>query len=425
MFSSEKTAKLNTQNHTFFKKRLGSLLSIFAVTVVGVLIGSQSIMAGISDIYDEKNDQVAGINSLMSAVTNNDIDGVRFFSKAGSVLINQKNLGGATALHIACRESNFEIAKILVESGADVNAADNEGWTPLMRASLSAEKNIVELLLSKEARANEVNSVNESAIIQATSSDCNECLKLMFEKYNFIKLMDTKVLKNQLNEAFVIAGSHDNQVAQTMIEGYLDSLIKMLPLMTKDEVKQSFKFNDEDSSSMISKEEDKRSVVTKDVPSNKAEVETETTAAKIESNSGVRFKFVTGSDGQSPNLEKEEKISVQKKETVQITKSDHVIYKFTGASTSNKVGASKVEEGASAPAASVAQEKEATKAPASDGFISRFFKSFRKTEANKVESSKAEEVDAAKDSSTQPAIEAKPPVKVFKFKQGEAAKVSN
>ena len=74
-----------------------------------------------------------------------------------------------------------------------------------MRASLSAEKNIVDLLLLKGAPANAVNSVGESAIIHAASSDCNDCLNSMFEKYNFIKFMETKALKEQLSDAFIIA----------------------------------------------------------------------------------------------------------------------------------------------------------------------------------------------------------------------------
>jgi hypothetical protein len=206
------------------------LLGFFAI-----FFSIPSIRAQISNLYDQQNDQVAGINNLMSAVASNDVDGVKFFSKAGMALVNQKNLGGATVLHIASREKNLQIATILIESGADVNATDNEGWTPLMRASLSGDVAIVNLLLSKDAKANTVNSIGESALIHATTSDCNDCLDVMFEKFNFIKLMDERLLKEQLTDAFVIAKNRENQRAQNLIEAYLDKVIKMSPLLERAE----------------------------------------------------------------------------------------------------------------------------------------------------------------------------------------------
>jgi ankyrin repeat protein len=36
-----------------------------------------------------------------------------------------------TALHIALHEQNWDIADILLESGADINAENDEGVTPL------------------------------------------------------------------------------------------------------------------------------------------------------------------------------------------------------------------------------------------------------------------------------------------------------
>ncbi len=196
-------------------------------SVFGIMIGNKAIVAQIQNIYNERSDEIAGLNALMSAVAANDVSGVRFFSKGGKSLINQKNIGGATPLHIASREGNLEIVTILIENGAEVNVSDNEGWTSLMRASLSNSPEIVDLLLTKGADATLVNSVGESALIHATSSDCDECLNAMFEKFNFIKLMDEKLLKDQINDAFITARNHENKTAQNLLEKYLDQAIKM------------------------------------------------------------------------------------------------------------------------------------------------------------------------------------------------------
>lgn len=224
-------SKLNFDKSFSFRQSSAGflLLGIFAIMVV-VFFSSESIRAQMMGLYDQKNDDVVGITALMSAVSSNDITGVKFFSKA-SALVNQRNVGGATALHIACREKNLEIAKILIASGADLNIADNEGWTPLMRASLAGDKDIVDLLLTKGVRADEINSARESAIIHAALSDCVDCLNLMFTKFNFIRSTNITFLQGQLTEAFIIAKNHDNQAMQVAIEAYLDRVIKMMSLV--------------------------------------------------------------------------------------------------------------------------------------------------------------------------------------------------
>lgn len=203
------------------------------VAAMAVLLASPSIHAKIKNIYDSGEGDVAGITSLMSAVTSNDVAGVKFFSRAGGALVNQKNIGGATALHLACREGNFEIIQILVDNGADINAVDNEGWTPLMRASLAAKRDAVDLLLTQGAKASMLNSIGETAIIHAASSDCNSCMSLMFEKFNFVEAMDVDILKAELADAFVVARNRSNQIAQDMIAAYLDRVAQISPLITK------------------------------------------------------------------------------------------------------------------------------------------------------------------------------------------------
>ncbi|MBP7710152.1 MAG: ankyrin repeat domain-containing protein [Rickettsiales bacterium] len=208
----------------------GILFATALLLTSAVFLSSESIRAQMANLYSESSDQVAGISSLMTATTNGDIDGVKFFSKAGSAMVNQKNAGGATALHIAAREKKLEIAKILVENGADVNAADNEGWTPLMRASLAGDAEFVNLLLDKGADASAFNSANESAISHATSSDCAACLSAMFEKFNFIKAMDSDSLQQQINDSYVVARNHENAESQKVLGDYLDRSAKMAAL---------------------------------------------------------------------------------------------------------------------------------------------------------------------------------------------------
>ena len=45
--------------------------------------------------------------------------------------VNAKNDFGQTPLHRACEYCNYKISKLLIENGADVNAKDQDGVTPL------------------------------------------------------------------------------------------------------------------------------------------------------------------------------------------------------------------------------------------------------------------------------------------------------
>ncbi len=190
------------------------------------------------NIYDYSQDDVAGINVLMMAVNSNDIQGVSFFSKAGGVLVNQKNIGGATALHIASREGFLEIAKILIENGADVNAIDNEGWTPLMRANINGHHEVVGLLVSKGVGSGGLNYTGESAIMHATLGNCDKCLNIMFEKINFLQTLNLKSLKEQITDSFIISRNRENPKIQGLLEAFLDRLMKVSPAVSNEEFKK-------------------------------------------------------------------------------------------------------------------------------------------------------------------------------------------
>ena len=66
--------------------------------------------------------------------------------------VNQKTGAfGFTALHVAVIKNDFEIVKMLIEAGADVNASNINGFTPIIEASKWASPEIVSYLLENGA----------------------------------------------------------------------------------------------------------------------------------------------------------------------------------------------------------------------------------------------------------------------------------
>jgi ankyrin repeat protein len=64
---------------------------------------------------------------------------------------NAKDNDGKTPLHIAAYWDSVEIVKILLERGADPNAKDNDGKTPLYWATFKGRVEIVKILLERGA----------------------------------------------------------------------------------------------------------------------------------------------------------------------------------------------------------------------------------------------------------------------------------
>jgi ankyrin repeat protein len=87
-----------------------------------------------------------------AAVISGNIDKVKQLLTKGTFDINITNEYGETALHLAV-EGDVKMVKLLIDNKANINASVN-GKTPLHRAIICSNKNVVELLLNEGAEAN-------------------------------------------------------------------------------------------------------------------------------------------------------------------------------------------------------------------------------------------------------------------------------
>ena len=59
---------------------------------------------------------------------------------------------------VAAEHGNKKIVELLVEYGADINRADNYGWTALSHGLENGHNEIVKLLLANGAQVNQANN---------------------------------------------------------------------------------------------------------------------------------------------------------------------------------------------------------------------------------------------------------------------------
>ena len=116
--------------------------------------GYADIIAELLDLGADPLLTSAAGNVLMIASQLGNLEAVKELLKDSRVqsLINQPNDIGETPLILAARSavSGVDVVKTLVENGADVNSADEEGYTALTHAAKNGDLETVDFLLGVE-----------------------------------------------------------------------------------------------------------------------------------------------------------------------------------------------------------------------------------------------------------------------------------
>ena len=86
------------------------------------------------------------------------------------------------SIHKAAEDGNIEAVKQYLDGGADVNAKDKLGWTPLNHAAEGGHKEIIELLIANGADVNAQNKGGYTPLHTAILNDETEIAELLITK---------------------------------------------------------------------------------------------------------------------------------------------------------------------------------------------------------------------------------------------------
>lgn len=85
----------------------------------------------------------------------------------------------STPLHVAVSNNRFEVASVLLEKGADINARNKHGLTPLHLAARNGNTELAQMLLSRNARKDIRDYWGQSALMYATKEGHPDIAKLL------------------------------------------------------------------------------------------------------------------------------------------------------------------------------------------------------------------------------------------------------
>jgi ankyrin repeat protein len=91
--------------------------------------------------------------------------------------VNVQDDRGMTPPHWAARYGRVEIVRMLIDAGANLNVKDNDGWTPLHWAAIHGEVEIARMLIGAGARKDIANNKGLYPYDLTTNEELKKLLK--------------------------------------------------------------------------------------------------------------------------------------------------------------------------------------------------------------------------------------------------------
>ncbi|TDS13999.1 ankyrin repeat domain-containing protein [Sphingobacterium paludis] len=133
---------------------------------------------------DNKTDALQLREAIVEAVKANRLTAVKSLLKK-KANVNSKDKNGKSLLLIATQSLHVEMARLLVENGADVNLQDDIFDSPFLYAGAAGYTTLVELFLRHGARFDVYNRYHGTALIPACERGHLDVVKLLSENPSF------------------------------------------------------------------------------------------------------------------------------------------------------------------------------------------------------------------------------------------------
>ncbi|QFF99902.1 ankyrin repeat domain-containing protein [Psychrobacillus glaciei] len=145
---------------------------------IGIVVSVLLILTGCNEEGEKHMKQQSG--DLIQAVENNDLEEVHGIIQDTSYPINETNDKEETPLLIATHENYIEVAKRLIEAGADINQQDSIQDSAYLYAGAQGKTEILKYMIEHaEPNQNIVNRYGGNALIPAAEKGHLNNVKLL------------------------------------------------------------------------------------------------------------------------------------------------------------------------------------------------------------------------------------------------------
>ena len=154
-------------------------------------------------------------------------------SNGANVNARDENKYGTTVLMRAAKHGHAEVAGLLLEHGADINAKDNEGWTALMGAAWRGHAEMINFLLEHGADIDAKDNEGWTALMKAAWKGYAEAAKILLKHSTGVNAQDnagwtalmgaSKEGRSEIAEALIQYGADVNIASNNGITALIEA----------------------------------------------------------------------------------------------------------------------------------------------------------------------------------------------------------
>jgi ankyrin repeat protein len=109
-------------------------------------------------------------------------DSMQLLRRNGADVVDMSNVNGETPLFVASSHDDFDMARLLIDNGADLNTVSCFGDAPWQHICRNGKLELARLFLENSVDVNEVSVCGEAPLHVACRRECNlEMLRLLLD----------------------------------------------------------------------------------------------------------------------------------------------------------------------------------------------------------------------------------------------------
>lgn len=179
--------------------------------------------------FDPNTPNEKGVAGLLLAIQSESPKSAMVLAKHPQTQVNSQNNQGETPLMLAAINNQLDLAKVLIQRGADVN---KPGWTPLHYAATRGHREMMRLLLDNEAYIDSESANGTTPLMMAAYYASPLAVKLLLEEGA------DPVLVNSANvSALDMALTKDHQQSAFYIRAFTEAWFIQNPIKEESAVR--------------------------------------------------------------------------------------------------------------------------------------------------------------------------------------------